>query len=221
MAVIENDIQYNWVQRRVLKLKEKVDENTPLDNRYRIELELLSKIEKEYSEEHPIIQEKVEEIITTNIKRTTIKIYEGLPIMLKAVKGTALCEEIGKNSQWMSGRLNRSKNGLYSIRQFTESDVHLVNKAVWSLGKKLSEVSIEYSTNRQVVIDQIKLKLSAVFLNYIAVKEMEWSEKKFKTCMVNTKAKGKYASFTEYDVQQIICAVHKLAVKMLSIEFIP
>ena len=58
MAINENKIQYDWVRKRVSKLKEKVDENTSSYNPYRIELELLSKLEKEYSDDHADIQEK-------------------------------------------------------------------------------------------------------------------------------------------------------------------
>lgn len=221
MAIIESDIQYNWVRKRVSKLKEKVDENTPTNNPYRIELELLSKLEQEYSEEHPIILGKEEKTIIPSVERTSINIYEGLPIMLEAVKGTALCEEIGKVAEWLNSRLKRRKNGPYSIRKFSEIDVQLVNQAVWSLGKKLYETNIDYSDDRQVVIDQIKEKYSAVFQNYIAEKKLGWSDKKFKHRMVNSAAKGSYLSFTETEVQQIVLGVREIASWMLSIEFVP
>lgn len=154
-----------------------------------------------------------------NTERVKFGIYEGLPELLEAVKGTALCAEIGKVAEWMNSRLKRRKNGPYSIRKFTESDVQLVNQAVWSLGKKLSDVTIEYSTDRQVVIDQIKEKLAPVFLTYVAVKKMGWSDKKFKHRMVNSSAKGSYLSFTESDVQQIVLSVREIAARMLSMEF--
>lgn len=98
MAVIENDIQYNWVRKRVSKLKEKVDENTPTNNSYRIELELLSKIEKEYSEEHASDMEAVK--IIEDTERTQINVYEGMVMVAEMVKMKALSEASGKSQAW-------------------------------------------------------------------------------------------------------------------------
>ena len=52
MAKIENDIQYNWALQRVEELLPMVDDDTPLDNPQSIELELLSNMVADYSDEH-------------------------------------------------------------------------------------------------------------------------------------------------------------------------
>jgi HTH-type transcriptional regulator/antitoxin HigA len=52
MAKIENKIQYNWAVKRVEELLPKVDDNTPLDDPNSIELELLSNMVADYSEQH-------------------------------------------------------------------------------------------------------------------------------------------------------------------------
>lgn len=57
MAKIENEAQYEWAIKRVEELLPLVDDNTPLDNPYSIELELLSNMVADYSDEHYAIGE--------------------------------------------------------------------------------------------------------------------------------------------------------------------
>ncbi|GHT76104.1 transcriptional regulator [Bacteroidia bacterium] len=52
MATIANEIQYNWAVNRVEELLPLVDDNTPLTDPNSIELELLSNLVADYSEEH-------------------------------------------------------------------------------------------------------------------------------------------------------------------------
>ena len=52
MTKIENEIQYNWAVSRVEELLPKVNDNTPLDDPNSIELELLSNLVADYSDEH-------------------------------------------------------------------------------------------------------------------------------------------------------------------------
>jgi len=52
MAKIDNEIQYNWAVKRVEELLPMVNDSTPLDDPYSIELELLSNLVADYSEEH-------------------------------------------------------------------------------------------------------------------------------------------------------------------------
>ena len=52
MAKIENEIQYNWAIKRVEELLPMVSDETPLDDSNSIELELLSNMVADYSEEH-------------------------------------------------------------------------------------------------------------------------------------------------------------------------
>lgn len=52
MAKIENRTQYDWAVKRVEELLPLVDDSTPLDDPNCIELELLSNMVADYSEEH-------------------------------------------------------------------------------------------------------------------------------------------------------------------------
>ena len=52
MAKIENEIQYNWAINRVEELLPMVNDNTSLNDPNSIELELLSNMVADYSDEH-------------------------------------------------------------------------------------------------------------------------------------------------------------------------
>ncbi|WP_293715762.1 helix-turn-helix domain-containing protein [uncultured Parabacteroides sp.] len=52
MTKIENQTQYEWAVKRVEELLPLVDDNTPLNDPNSIELELLSNLVADYSEEH-------------------------------------------------------------------------------------------------------------------------------------------------------------------------
>lgn len=52
MTKIENKAQYDWAVNRVEELLSMVDDNTPKDDASLIELELLSNLVADYSEEH-------------------------------------------------------------------------------------------------------------------------------------------------------------------------
>lgn len=52
MARIENRMQYDWAVKRVEELLPLVNDDTPLDDANSIELELLSNMVADYSEEH-------------------------------------------------------------------------------------------------------------------------------------------------------------------------
>ena len=52
MTKIENKAQYEWAVKRVEELLPLVDDNTPLNDSNSIELELLSNLVADYSEEH-------------------------------------------------------------------------------------------------------------------------------------------------------------------------
>lgn len=57
MTKIENKVQYEWAIKKVEELLPLVDDNTPLDDPNSIELELLSNLVADYSDEHFAIGE--------------------------------------------------------------------------------------------------------------------------------------------------------------------
>ena len=151
--------------------------------------------------------------------RIKLEVYAHLPELTEYVKSTAICREIGVTPAWLNGKLHRNVNTKYSIRKFSEDDVRRLNEGVWSVASRLMDTTIDYSEDRQLVIDQIKGKYACLFLKSIAVKKMGWTESKFKSCMVNSSANGNFMKFSKQDVQQFVLAVREVAVRMLSVEY--
>ena len=147
------------------------------------------------------------------------EVYQHLPELLKYVKSKAVASEMGKSEQWFTSRINRQKNGKYSIRQFHPEDMEPLNNAIGRIANRLLAVTINYSECRQDVIDEIRVKLNELFIKPLAVNKMGWSPAKIRVCMANSESKGNHLTFTVSDVQQITLAVREIAMRMLSIEY--
>jgi HTH-type transcriptional regulator/antitoxin HigA len=109
MAKIENEIQYNWAISRVEELLPLVDDNTPLDDPNSVELELLSNLVADYSEEYFAIDLP---LLTDVLK---LRMYEmGLNqksmSKLIGVSPSRICEYLtGKSEPTLSVARNMSK----------------------------------------------------------------------------------------------------------------
>ena len=219
MAVIENKIQYDWVRKRVAKLKEKVDENTSSYNPYRIELELLSKLEKEYSDEHADILEKEQAFITETTPKTQVHIYEGLPIILEKVKSVALSAVTGKTNAWMKLKLARNiVNG--KPAEFKQIDIELINKCLPILGDEILSSLVDFSENREEVIIQIKELGNYIRMPYIYKGVMKKSKVWYDGRMLIRKGAGRDTSFKEDDILAINMTAMQIAYELKSTEFI-
>lgn len=152
-------------------------------------------------------------------KKIRQEVYQNLPELLKYVKSKAVAAEMGKSIQWLTSRVNRQKNGKYSIRQFHAEDMELINKAIERIANRMLAVTINYSDDRQEVIDEIRGKLNELFIKSIIVYKMGWTDTKAKNCMANSSSKGRHLTFTPCNVQQITLAVREIAQRMLSIEY--
>ena len=147
------------------------------------------------------------------------EVYQHLPELLKYVKSKAVAAEMGKSIHWFTPRVNRQKNGKYSIRQFHPEDMELLNKAIERIANRLFAVTINYSDNRQEVIDEIRAKLNELFIRPFIANKMGWSSAKVRVCMANSSSKGHNLTFAPSDVQQITLSVREMAMHMLSIEY--
>ena len=220
MAIIENKIQYDWVRKRVSKLKERVDETTPLENRYRIELELLSKLEKEYSEEYSSALEQEITAVTNNIEKKQINIYEGLPIILEKVKGVALAAVIGRSPSWITAKLyhHNTKNG--TPRAFVLEDLDILNNGLCALGFEIQQNEIQHSTDREAVIGQVKALSKIISMPYVYMECLKVPKRWFESRLAKRSAEGKACSFKEEDIHQINMAAMQIANELKSIEFV-
>ena len=116
MTKIENKVQYEWAIKRVEELLPLVDDNTPLDDPNSIELELLSNLVADYSDEHFAIGEP------TLVDVLKLRMYE-MGLTQKALSAligvspsrlsdyvSGKCEPTLKVARGMSRKLNIDAN---------------------------------------------------------------------------------------------------------------
>lgn len=219
MAIIENKIQYDWVRKRVSKLKERVDETTPLDNRYRIELDLLSKLEKEYSVEHAAILKAAEEAVISNIAKTQVNIYKGLPIVMDKINTVALAAVIGHADTWIYNKLRHIViKG--KAKEFIEEDLPLINRGLELLSSEIASSVVIYNDDREDVIAQLKELRKLVSMPYIYENVLNVKKSWIDSRMRVRSKEGKACSFKQEDIHQINMAAMQIANELKSTEFI-
>ena len=231
MAIIENKIQYDWVRKKVSKLKMRVDKKTHARSPYRIELELLSKLLEDYYKENPsileeekkastkiIVQECInfdEEIPKLKIKK---EVYAELPKLAKLVKKGAIEKEMGVNSGWLSTRLNRSPNGS-SVRKFTPSDIDRLNQGIWQLAQKLSKITFTYCEDRTEYVQGIKEALKAFFIAELCLQKLGLEALAVQNRMSTGVIAMYRPRFTQSELERLSLGIRELAVQMLSVEY--
>jgi HTH-type transcriptional regulator/antitoxin HigA len=118
MTKIETEAQYRWALQRVEELLPLVKDDTPLDNPYSIELELLSGLVSEYSDEHFAIGEP------TLIDVIKLRMYE------MGLTQAALSKLLGINPsricEYLSGKKEPTLKQARSISQKLNIDPAIV-----------------------------------------------------------------------------------------------
>lgn len=152
-------------------------------------------------------------------QRIKLEVYQGLPIIQEMIKDLAITKEMGEAINWIGQRQFKRtiRNFTYS---FTKEDVAKLNAAIWRIGERLSATTIEYNEDRQQVINQIKEKLSSIFLSFICTNKLQKSIHWWNDKMKNSESKGSKSSFKPEDVTKINLAVAEIAARLLSIELI-
>ncbi len=154
-----------------------------------------------------------------NQERIKIEVYQGLPIIQEMIKDLAITREMGEVITWLNQRQNKRviRNFEYS---FTATDVAKLNAAIWKIGVRLSAIRVEYSENRQDVINQIKEKLSELWLPYIYANKMGKKPYWWNDRMKNSETKGNKSSFSFDDILRINLAIAEIAARLLTIELV-
>lgn len=153
------------------------------------------------------------------MERIKIEVYQGLPIIQEMIKDLAITKEMGVIHSWIYCRQKKQVIRNFQCH-FNESDIEKLNQAIWRIGERLQHTRIEYSEARQEVIDQIKQKLSDVFLPFIYLTKMQVKKFWWNYRMANDHSKGQKASFKPEDVLKINLAVAEIAARLLSIELV-
>ena len=116
MTKIENKAQYEWAVKRVEELLPLVDDNTPLNDPNSIELELLSNLVADYSEEHYALGEPalvdVLKLRMYEMNLTQTKLSELLSVSPSRVSEylSGKCEPTLKVARDISRKLNIDAN---------------------------------------------------------------------------------------------------------------
>lgn len=146
-------------------------------------------------------------------RRTRIGVEMGLPIVRAMITDTAIRNELGETCQWLGNKERRSKIKAHQVAK--------VNEAAWSIARQLASVRIQYSDDRQAVIDQIKTLLKPVKFSFIYErhlgKDVTWWTYRTRALY----GKGGYGyTFTEEEVLEINLAVSDIVNRLLSIELV-
>lgn len=165
------------------------------------------------------IADKLIYIMENNQERIKIEVYQGLPIIQEMIKDLAITREMGESVSWLSSRQKKRMSRNFQF-VFTESDVQKLNEALWRIGERLKMLRLEYREVRQENIDQIKEKLSEIYLPYVYLEKMGMKDYWWNARMVRSDAKGTKASFKPEDVLKINLAIAEIAARLLSIELV-
>lgn len=152
-------------------------------------------------------------------QRIKLEVYQGLPIVQEMIKDLAITKEMGENVAWLDRRQNRRMSRNFQFT-FTENDVVKLNAAIWRIGERLAATTIEYTGVRQQVIEQIRQKLSDIYLPYIYESRLGMKKYWWNARMVNSESKGTKANFHSEDILKVNLAVAEIATRLLSIELV-
>lgn len=146
-------------------------------------------------------------------RRVKISVFLGLPIIQDMITNMAIKNVLNEPCQWLV-----IKERLAKIKPY---QVDKLNSAISSIAETLSKVHIEFSDDRQVVLDQIKFHLKPVKLKYIYEKhlgkDLTWWTYRTRKLIGN----GYGYTLTEEEVLRINLAIDDIASRLRRIELVP
>ena len=150
-------------------------------------------------------------------EKLKVNVYKGLPMILEKVKTIALADVIGKADSWMTMKLRH-----YEVKgrklEFYESDIELINNALGQLGDLIARCVIEFSEDREAVIEQIKAAGNYVAMPYIYEEVLKQKQRWYINRMVVRKPGKKVCSFKEDDILKMNMGIMQIANELRSIE---
>lgn len=153
-----------------------------------------------------------------NMEKLKINIEKGLPIVQEMIKTVAITNEMGKSTGWIYFKQRHYvMNG--KVQGFTETDVTAINNAVTTIGERIKGMIINYHTDREEVIKQVRVLANIVRMAYIYKNRMDKKKVWYDNRMKRTPENGMVNSFSQDDVFHINLAVMEIANKLLGMEF--
>lgn len=152
-------------------------------------------------------------------EKLQIDIYKGLPIILEKIKTVALAAVIGKTDAWITIKLRHNlSNG--KPWEFIPEDIPLINNGINLLGQEISQNLIEFNSDREDVIEQVKVLDQYISMPYIYDTVMGKKRHWYAGRMVHRKPGRKVCTFKEDDILAINMAAMQIANELKSIEFV-
>lgn len=151
---------------------------------------------------------------------TPVNVYKGLEMVFQMVQKKAVAKAIDKTSVWIANKYNRTFTS-GRAHAFYESDMDMINFAIWRIGNQLRGVRIVYSDDREQVISQMNEKIVPLLrMPYIYEDKMGKNRGWYGPRMAKTNPNAQIRSFSQDDVLQINLAVAEIAARLLSIQLV-
>lgn len=150
-------------------------------------------------------------------EKLQINVYKGLPIVLEKIKTVALAAVIGKGGSWINNKFRHNEiKG--KAQEFVPSDLTLINNGLQMLGDEICQNMVQFSANREEVIEQIKVLSNYISMPYIYNKVMGKPRLWYSSRMLDRAPGRKVCVFKEDDILQINMAAMQIANELKSIE---
>lgn len=154
------------------------------------------------------------------MEKIQIKIEKALTIIEEMIKPIAITREIGISPSWLTAKQTQCMNRHNKPIVFIDRDIPIINKSITSIGEKLYNIQLVYSSGREEVILKIKEALKYIKSSYLIYDILKKEKRWFQSRMAKPSKEGKKSSFTEDEVIYINLAIRDIANRLLSIEVI-
>ena len=140
-------------------------------------------------------------------------------MVMEKINAVALAAVIGRSSTWAYQKQNKCiVNGMK--KEFVEKDLPLINNGLYTLGCEILSSLIEYNTDRENVINQIKELRKLISMEYLCVDMLKEKKTWMNSRMKARSKEGKACSFKEDDILRINMAAMQIANELKSIEMV-
>lgn len=146
-----------------------------------------------------------------------VEAYNGLTLINTFLKRSALAKESGMGVSVLMQKAERLQNQYGDTYKLTESDVGKLNAAIERIGEKLSNVVVDYTTDREVLAGQIKALEAYIRMPYIYKERLGKTQSWFANRMKANSPAGN-TSFKPEFIMEINLIVKELAGTMLAME---
>ena len=153
------------------------------------------------------------------IAKQKFNVYKELPSIMKMLVGNAISLDMGKPVNFITKHMALDADGNPKA-PFTESSLAQLNEKLWQLGQTLMATTIDYSSDRQEVIDQVRSKLRFVRMPYIYSECMGKNKLWYTSRMTHTDCKAGLSTYKKEDIDLYNQYIGEIAIRLLRTELV-